>query len=88
MVNAGALSRGSFINVGPTQSTHVDNALSIIGGHVAMLPKKATLQRFQTAVSNALLTRCSPKVGTFIMLYPRGDMRVDLFKHKILMTVD
>ena len=69
-VNVGALHRGSIINVGPTKSTRVDNALSSIGGHVAMLPKKAALQCYQTAVSSALSTCYSPKAGALITLCP------------------
>jgi len=66
---------GVRFNAGPTQSGHVDNALSPTERYVETLPKQATLQRDQPVWTSVLSMLCSPKVGVLKRSVPKGQAR-------------
>jgi hypothetical protein len=84
VVNAGLPYRVCVINAGPTQVTHVDNALFITQGRVATVPKKATLKHCHHVMSRALSTRGSPHWVMLIMLCPSKGLALTICYMKFL----
>lgn len=84
VINAGLPHRGCIINAGPTQVTRVDNALLATQGHVAMLPKKATLQRCHHVESRALSTRGDPQWVALTTHCPSKGLALTIVYMKIL----
>jgi hypothetical protein len=66
---------GRCLNTGPTQSGHVDNAMSPTERCVATLTKEVALQRHQPIGTSALSMLYSPKAGALKHFVPKGQAR-------------